>query len=308
LASNEDLETQSIESLKAQLASFRKEMRPIKDELRTIREKAREFRYKRDDLNKEVKGLSNEIKERREVRDKLNEEVRLQKAIRQAIWEQVQELIQQIRSLTTDMPQSLTKKQSFLARREKELDWKLQTTPLSLTQERDIVQEIAEIEDELDSLRTHQKKRTEIDKIKQKIHTLRRDADEAHLKVQKIAEEAQAIHDGMIDHFQRIDESRKAADQFHANFIKELEQINALSSELDIIQEKYRKILTEVRKREKTETDQQKRIYKHRIDELRQKKVSDAEEKLKKGGKLTFDEFYLLQNSEINSDDEANVE
>ena len=299
MASEEDFENTSLDALKAELAHLRKEMSPTKDDLRKLRSKAREYRFKRDDLNYLVKSLSAEIKDRREERDTLNEEVRLQKAIRQALWENIQELVSQLRNLIDAMPQSLTKKQSFLSRREKELDWRLQTTPLSLTQERDLVQEIAEIEAQLDDIRKFQVQQTEVDKIKQKIGKLRNEADGTHIIVRETADKAQTIHETMIDHLRKIDESRKAADQFHENFIKEMQTIALKSSEIDQQQERFNKIYAEVKKRDKSDFDQRRKSERRKVDDLRKKKIDEAEEKMKTGGKLTFDEYFLLHESEI---------
>ncbi|MHA1713498.1 MAG: coiled-coil protein [Candidatus Ranarchaeia archaeon] len=302
MASEDDLEKKSIEALKAELSHLRKEMWPVKEELRKLREKAWEYRDKRDELNQQVKALSNEIRDKRLERDELNEEVRLQKAVRQALWEKVQDLVRQLRELLVDMPRSLTKKQSFLARREKELDWRLQTTPLSLSRERDLVQEIAAIEEQLEDIRKYQKRQTEIDSIKQKISQLRKEADETHRKVKMTADKAQAIHETMVEHLRKIDEARKAADQFHENFINEMQKIAVQSASIDEKQARYNRILAEIRKRDRSEYEQRRRNERRKVDDIRKRKIGDAEQKLKTGGKLTFEEFFLLKQSEMEAE------
>ena len=71
-----DIRNRKIGFLRAEITRLKKEMDPINDQIYNLRNKGRDFQNKRNELHSQNKVIRESIKEEREKRDLINEEVR----------------------------------------------------------------------------------------------------------------------------------------------------------------------------------------------------------------------------------------
>ncbi|MHA1917457.1 MAG: DUF7121 family protein [Candidatus Ranarchaeia archaeon] len=290
-----DIRNRKIGFLRAELTRLKKEMDPINDQIYNLRNKGRDFQNKRNELHSQNKIIRESIKEERTRRDLINEEVRTSKKKRNEIWDQIRKEVEIIREKTGDIPSDLPKKESILQKREKELEWRQQTTPLTRDQERKIVDEIVEIEEELEEIRTHKKRIEGLSGQSKTIDELKEKAELYHKEVQEKAEISQQIHFKMIESLQKLEENQQGADQYHQSFIKQFELIQIEEESIKKLREEFDIIITEVKGREQKERKDSLVSKKIKQETIIKTKLDNANKKIKSGKKMTFDEYFFLQ-------------
>jgi uncharacterized coiled-coil DUF342 family protein len=108
-----------------------------------------------------------------------------------------------------------------------------------------------------------------------------------HGKLMGTAQKSQTIHQKMLE---KIEESKKLkveADHFHQLFVQGREKSKAVQSEIGEVSKHLRLLKGEISEEEANERRKSE-------ESLREKIEGEAREKLKRGGKLTLDEFKLL--------------
>jgi chromosome segregation protein len=108
----------------------------LKEQKNKLNAEANEWGEKRNKLNERFKSLRAEILELKDERDKLNEKVKEQKQQREEAKTEIHEKIEELRKLNQEI-NALTKKKpsrslQTLKEEVESIDWKIQTTPLSL--------------------------------------------------------------------------------------------------------------------------------------------------------------------------------
>jgi uncharacterized coiled-coil DUF342 family protein len=270
-------------------------MDPIKETLYRLREKSHDYRARRNELHDKNKVIREDTREEREQRDSINQEIQILKRERSEIWERIRDQISEIRNVEGDSPHQILEKTDFLEKREKELEWRQQTVPMTTDQEKKLVDEIAEIGENLEDLRDQQKTLLDLQNQSGSIDSLKSKADLIHQEIQEKAEASQQIHSKMLVRLQEIDENQSGADQHHQNLLKQMDLIYGEEEKLNVFHEQFGKILAEVKIREQKLRETEMHSKKEKIHELKKKRTEDATKKMQTGRKLTFEEFYLLQ-------------
>jgi uncharacterized coiled-coil DUF342 family protein len=289
------LKSKSLDFLRAELTRLRKDMDPLKETLYRLREKAHDYRAKRNELHGKNRTIRESTKEERDQRDAINQEIQILKRKRTEIWDQIRAQISEIRNFEGDSPQRLAEKTDFLEKREKELEWKQQTVPMTRDQEKKLIEEIAEIGEDLENLHQQQKALLDLQSQSGSIDSLKQQADGIHAEIQNKAEESQKVHSQMQERLQEIEENQSSADQHHQNLLKQMELIYREEEKLNVFHEQFGKILAEVKIREQKIREEEMHSKKEKIHELKKKRTKDAAKKMDSGKKMTFEEFYLLQ-------------
>lgn len=274
-------------------------MRKLTDQLSALRQrreslnqKSRGFAEKRDKLHKQAKDVRLEIARNREQRDALNREVKELKAQRDESREQTrsiaEEEIRKLNQKLTYLKARKPKRHSHVLKREKErIEWKIQTTPLSLEEEKPLVRRANQLEIQLSMLHQISKLETEVGELNCRINTKRREAALFHAQLSELAQQSQELHRRMAANMerkkalqaeadrchQRLLDTRLAAQEAHEGCVEIREQAETLRRDLVAGQEMRKKLQQE---------------------EIRRKLKAKASEKLKQGEKLTFEEFKLL--------------
>jgi uncharacterized coiled-coil DUF342 family protein len=286
-------EHQSVEEQQKRLIS-------LKDEKERFAAEAEEATKKRDKLNEKFQTMRAEISELKAKRDELNQKVRVLKEERAEAKAKISEKVEQLKKLRQEV-KTLEKRtpkrsQQNLQKEFADTEWKIQTSSLNLQEEKELVERVRQAEVQLNIYRKLEESDKKELELKIEVKALDVEGKTCHERLTQIAQNSQETHEKMLH---KIEESKKIkaeADSYHQEFIRVLEKIKAIRQEIDAIAGQVRQIKAEKHEKEVKEK-------KLNEDSLRSKLRQQAAEKLKRGEKLTWEEFLLLSEKETETQD-----
>lgn len=276
--------TRLINELTEKLRLLEEQKSVSDDEANTLAEK-------RDKLNERVRNSRSEIQELRSQRDEMNEKVKKLKLQRNDIKARIQEKIEEIKKLGEENRVLAEKKPSrshhVLEEEVESIDWRIQTTPLTLQEDKELVGRVRQLESQLNIHKKIEQLKKKIQDLRTEITSLKTEGKQCHEALMDNVKKSQELHGKMLA---RIGESRKIkmeADEVHKQFIAAKDRGKPLQQEIAATWSKIRQLRGEIRTDEEKEKKQSE-------DVLRQTLEKKAIEKLKKGEKLSWEEFQLL--------------
>jgi uncharacterized coiled-coil DUF342 family protein len=278
-----------IDTLYHELDELRASNDAKKAEIASLRKQMDESAKKRDALNAEVKGLSEEVKKLRAKRDDLNTRVRQLKMKRDELRGQAaekRETLSKVLQQTQQMSEQLKGSVAELYKQINSLEWYIQTNPLAPRTERSIIAKISALEV---NLAKHKGLRNVKDKLLQlrvEVGALRLQAQSTHEELIKMAEESEKIHNAMQELAKTMMAKRKEADLAHAEFLERSEARREAVSKLRVNLEHIDQLRSKI-----GEAKESPRL---KGEKLKSKYKEAANEKLRTGGKLSFEEFQAL--------------
>lgn len=286
-------EHQSVEEQQKCLTS-------LKDEKDRFATEAEEATKKRDKLNGKFQTIRAEISGLKVKRDELNQKVQELKQKRAETKAKISEKVEQLKKLRQGAKTLEKKKprrsQQDLQKEFADTEWKIQTSSLNLQEEKELVERVRRAEVQLNIYRKLEESDKKELELRIEVKALDVEGKACHERLTQIAQSSQETHEKMLH---KIEESRSIkaeADSYHQEFIRVLEKIKAIRQEIDAISEQVRQIKAEMREKEVKEK-------KLNEDSLRSKLGQQAAEKLKRGEKLTWEEFKLLSEKETETQD-----
>lgn len=263
-----------LERLDADARRLAEERRVLVGKIRELRVKASEYKGRRDSLNGEVKSSKAVIAElKREYGEKVEALKRLKRDIREYL-----------RSRPA-------KSEEALAKEIASLDWKIQTTPMSIVEEQKIIEQIKALERQMDFYR--------------KLKTMEEEARNLENRLKELESE-------VTFHRNRIAENVVESQKFHEMMIKTLNEINELKSRLNDVNSKYmenrskaadlrlkhKDLLNQIYAIRKLIREEEERRRRESIAAIKEKVKKEALEKIKRGEKVSFEEFKILVGEE----------
>jgi uncharacterized coiled-coil DUF342 family protein len=273
-------------------------------ELRSLRDQADaeapEWADKRDKSNEQSGNFRTEIRGLRSKRDSLNEEVKDLKLQRGLFKERIRQKIEEIKKLKQERRQLTSQKpprsHESLQREVEGIDWKIQTTSPNMQEERELVEQVRQLETRLNVYR-------KLESLSQKIRALQAEIADLEMrsklwyeKLTKTACESQELHHGMLRRIEELKELETKADNQHKSFLQAREKGKAIQQEIIKTSTLVKQLQDELRAGE----DQEK---KRREDALRKKLEEQIREKLKRGEKLSWEEFQLFAEGGVETQD-----
>lgn len=288
-----------VENLYRELETLKERNAAKKAKISLLREQIEEIVKKRDTLNSEVKRTSEETREVKGKRDSLNAKVKELKDKRDALRvlasqkrEALSKLLEQARRISEQLQGSM----SELSRQIKGLEWFIQTNPLSTKAERNLVAKIGALEV---NLAKHKGLRNVKDKLLQlrvEVGALRLQAQATHEELTKVAEESEKIHATMQELVKILVAKRKEADAKHSEYLEKNQERRDVVAELRANLERLDRVRAQI--------GEAKTIPKLKGEKLKSKYKEAANEKLRTGGKLSFEEFQALMDDGGSEDDD----
>jgi uncharacterized coiled-coil DUF342 family protein len=288
-----------VENLYRELETLKERNAAKKAKISLLREQIEEIVKKRDTLNSEVKRTSEETREVKGKRDSLNAKVKELKDKRDALRvlasqkrEALSKLLEQARRISEQLQGSM----SELSRQIKGLEWFIQTNPLSTKAERNLVAKIGALEG---NLAKHKGLRNVKDKLLQlrvEVGALRLQAQATHEELTKVAEESEKIHATMQELVKILVAKKKEADAKHSEYLEKNQERRDVVAELRANLERLDKVRAQI--------GEAKTIPKLKGEKLKSKYKEAANEKLRTGGKLSFEEFQALMDDGGSEDDD----
>ena len=263
----------------------------LKEQRSNLFAEAKELAVKRDKLNDEFKRLRVEAQELKKAMDEINARVKELKQQRSQIKAEVAKKATELKSLQSEIKVLMAKKpqRSFgvLQKEVEAIEWKIQTTPLTLQEEKQLVEKVKQLEAQLNvHRRIEQLSRKKLE-LTTELKALEARAKDLHERMVSEAEKSQQIHKEMIKKLEEAKKLKTEADSLHKLFLQAKEQLRPVKEEIDKILEEIKRLKEEMA----AEAEEEKRKSE---ENLLESVVKNALEKLKRGEKLTWEEFKIL--------------
>jgi uncharacterized coiled-coil DUF342 family protein len=270
--------------LEVQAASLRGQREALNNE-------GRKWLDRRNSLNSMRRKIQGEINLYRDKRDQVNLAVKSMKKDQEELFSQIYAKKREFTELTKKVNLILSKTDSNgdeINRRIKELDWKIQTNPLTPGEEAEIINRIRRLEEELsihrEALKLENERRrllSELKGLEDRINTVNGEKAECvdksrfyHKKMVERIEEANRLKsEGDRAHVKFV-EFREAAKEVHSRLLEAATQIRSVNLKIRVIEEENRG---------------------KNLEKIVEARSREACEKLKDRRKLTLEEYKILR-------------
>ena len=286
---------------------------------------------RRNQLNEEAKKAREEIAGLKAERDEINEKVKLLKAQRDAIRAHSDPITEQIaaaRGKISELKKNLPREsQRDLQEEHDAIEWKISTTSLDLQEEKRLIENVKQLEILLSGYKKIDAQNKKIKAFLVQRKGFDEQADVLHKELTDLAAKSQEIHSKMIEKVNAMKVSRAQADSQHQLYVKTKEEtipqiyekIGQLIGQLNIVKASMAKeakaeyearasarAAFEKANEEKAQANKEKaQANKEKEQAIKEKLGAEARDKLKKGEKLSWDEFQLMMGDESEEDSEA---
>lgn len=276
--------------------------RDVKHQREGINRKVTEIANKRNSLNEQVKELIVTAKEEREKRDQCNDKITALKETKALLLKELEGFEKQAEGLNGQLEGLHGNKGNTHSRRVdmsakkirheiQELEWKIQTTSnLSINEEREIVEQIARLEQKFREVRETDVISRDLRTFNNRIKALKGKIRSLDNELRSHARESRFHHKTMIQAFKNADVMRKQADDLHAQFLEAKKQANSIHNEYLNYLREINRIRQDINKSKQKVRAKQDAHRKEKLEE----KTEDAKKKFEEGRKLSFEEFRTL--------------
>jgi uncharacterized coiled-coil DUF342 family protein len=246
---------------------------------------------KRDRLNGEVAKRVSEAAEPREKRNKLNEEVKGAKVLRDQFNQKANELAEISAKLKHERHRDVAVPVPRLREEKRALEFKLQTVPMTMAKEKEIVAELKRLEREIRQADTMMESDREVHDAVTAARKSKQDAEDQHKRLSELARGAQTEHDTMMKLYEEADIIRKEADDAQQEFLASKREADTEHfAHIDLIRKvkDYEKIISGIRRR-------RREMRRAETERRQEKKTDTVMEKFKKGEMLSTEDLLALQ-------------
>lgn len=279
------------EEQRGKIVELEREISELKVEMDRLRDEARKFVEKRNSIHEKMRELRLEAVKLKGERDALNDEVKNLKIIlgelKQSYHEKLNaldELKQRIRNYIKTKP---AENEEYLKKEISEIEWKIQTSSLPLEEENNLVKRVRFLETRLAFYRNLDEMRSKAALLKEQMKKLRDEITSCRNKIAENIMKSRKLHESMMEHFREIDELRVEADRMHKMYLERMEKISSLRL-------KYAGLLGQISALKKIIREEEEKRRTEAAAALRGKIKREALEKLKRGEKVSFEEFKIL--------------
>jgi uncharacterized coiled-coil DUF342 family protein len=291
----------SLDSLYRELDDLRAKNAARKADIANLRKRIDESADERDQLNAEVKQLSDEVRKLKSQRDALNGRVKELKLKRDELRTQAaekRETLSKLLDQTQQMSEQLKGSVSELYHQINSLEWYIQTNPLAPKTERNIIAKISALELNLAKHKGLRNVKDKLVQLRVEVGALRIQAQATHAELTKTAEESEKVHKSMYELAKKLIEKKKEADSKHARFLELNRERREAVSKLRESLERIDQLRTKIGE---TKESQSPRL---KGEKVKSKYKEAATEKMRTGGKLSFEEFQALMEDQVSDTDE----
>lgn len=269
---------------KENVEELRQKLIDLKEEKKKLDAEIGELVKRRNDLNSQIKHLKTEILELRRLRDETNAEVKRLKGQKDEIKTERVQKIEEFKRLQAEIKSLLAKKPtkdaSVLQKELNTIEWKIQTTPLSPQKEKQLIEKVKELEIQLNIYRKIEQLAQKKLELMAEIRALEARVKDLQDKMMNEIEKSRKIHEEIIKKLNEVKKLKTEVEDVHRLFLCARERTNTIREEIRKIAEKV--ALIEAEERRKSE------------ELLLEKFTKQALEKLRRGEKLTWEEFKTL--------------
>ncbi len=282
--------------LKRKLAELDQQLIPLEKELDRLNSEAEKWAEERTAMHKRISELKREAADLKQRRDKLNVQVQNLKSQREKARVDRKETQAQIMKLRKGIQKLMRQKPSqnakSIQREIENLDWRIQTSSLSLEEEKSLIGQIRILETKFSVYRKIHELGVKLTALETEQRTLETKARNYHGKLSELAKQSQQSHEEMLEISSKIRTLQKEADDMHQKFLKSKQQAQGPSLE-------YIELLSRIKSLKQELHHEEETVEAERQLKLQKKLEERALEKLKRGEKLTWEEFKALADQGI---------
>ncbi|MBZ3935517.1 coiled-coil protein [Methanimicrococcus blatticola] len=268
-------------------------LKAIFRELKTHRADGDELKTKRDELNAQVREISKTAQESRAKRDEVNQRIAVLKAERSKEMEQTKSKSDEINQLKTkrDEYNKISKgTYDILMKNYSENLRKFLEDDINLDHEKNLFERLTDLTERVKATKEANELHGKIQEIYNENKGMYTKSDELSAEIKQLSEESQKYHVEMIEVFRKVDELRKEADGYHKRLTERYALIKPTTAKIDPL----KKNIAITRRELDIYLDRLKDFQNER-DEKRVDKIhSNAQEKLKKNGRLSLEDLGAL--------------
>jgi uncharacterized coiled-coil DUF342 family protein len=284
-----------IENVIKELEDKRNKLNRLAEDHRRKRDKfnsdTKHWAVNRTSLNERAKNCLIDANDHKRKRDDINKDVQNAKKERDTLNKEYNILAEKVNTIKRSRLPKDGISVNKLKREKKKLEFKQMTSVLSPDKERELVDALGQLEEQIKMRESELEMNKEIRSAIQDAMKAKDRAELVHKNVNDLAETAQNEHDQMVALYKEANKCRKEADNAQDNFIETKEvadqehnnhiffirQVHDFDKVLAGIKRKYRKA-----KKEKTES-------------IAKQQAEDIYEKFKTGEKLSTEDLMTLQ-------------
>ncbi|MFX0064442.1 MAG: coiled-coil protein [Candidatus Hermodarchaeota archaeon] len=290
-------DVEDSEDLAFKVAQIENEARNARNEREKLNEEVQKLAAARNELNEKVRALITTAKDEKDLRDQKNQIIAQMKEERIKTEEEIEELkkiYDEKKAALEKLPEREEKRKRTHARvlrnEIKKLEWKLQTERMSREEENNLVEQIAQLEEEYETKKGRDQLLRELRNLDKQLELKDGQLRSTSYHLRKKSRESRTHHRTMIQAFKQADANRKEADRIHRDFVTKKELADATHKKYI---EKIRQVRTfHTQLLEKRQTD--RKVAQEVTKAKKEAQVEDALKKFKSGKKLSFEEFRSL--------------
>ena len=276
-----------------ELEKLRFRLEEVRNKLDLLRREIKSWSAKRRSTIEELKALRERIREARTKRDSINKTVKLLKAEREDLkaWlkdykHKLSECKEKFKVLRGRRPEGSVQ---TLEKQLEEIEWKIQTTPLPLREEKILVDRAKEVGAKLGVLKRITALKEEERGLRQNVRELKMKINSKSEVILKLASQSQEVHSEMLRLIEKADGLRMRAKS-------ESKKLAEVKEKLRVLSEEYKSIKNELKRRLEEKKLREEKERREKATRLLKQLREQASEKFKRGEKLTWEEFRLLSN------------
>ncbi|ABM80932.1 coiled-coil protein [Hyperthermus butylicus] len=280
----------SEEELLQRITALREEIKRLKEQRYHLIEEVRSLRQKRRGLIERVRQLRDELRSLREERRQLVEEVRRLRQERRELLAKINQAVVELekqRRIAAELRPLARKSIAAIRRRIEELEWRQQTQILTPEEEKEIIDEIARLEELLEkTLQSRQ--------VLQELASKRAELIALRLKLRSYGQEIRSRSAAISRIDEKIASIRGEIEKLSPEIDQLTKRIEDLSAEIDKLSQEIADRVTALREALTQLQELRMNREKARALQVLRERKKIVEEKLKRGEPLTIDELKLL--------------
>ena len=290
------LDENEVKVLLDDLKKTESEVIELKKKLTQINKRKDDLFSKKDGVSGDIRARINELSESKVKRNQLTNDVKSKKKLRDELNAKINSEVALIKKMKDEyeaVKQKLGLKEDpkDLGRQIEQLEYKMQTEPMSFDKEQKMGKMIKELKKTYKAGKDLIDKATAVRNKSKEIDQLKKEANAVHREIQEGAAQSQSHHEALIEKYKSIDEIRKNEEGIRGDVDSFRKEFSEANDEL--------KLKLDALKAIKTKLDENKIAFEENVKEKNKNDLDarrkEVEVKMKSGKKLTTEDLLLLQ-------------
>lgn len=279
-----------MENRQSELGVVSRQIDTIQDQIDADYKKLDRLHKRKSEILDKLNELQQSAVTNKASRDEKNKIIAEKKTLRDEFHKAKAEITEKIKELMAKKGAVLSAvnyNESELLWQLKEISWNYQTTTLSLHEDRKAVQKISELEKRLVYFKKVKEIDQEIERSRANFDELKAKANVVHSEILALAEESKNYHEALMKCYKNRATLVTELMQIKAEMESLRDDISKSKDELFATHAQFKVVRNQVIKQKAETLAEQAKLIINKRSEIAEK----ANEKLKNGGRLTFEEF-----------------